>query len=103
MDESYRVEKVLEDSEAKVLNGITTVRHDVRTGRLFMGGESCGFLHKTITDRGQVRSMNSWFATRLLEIECMRQLNVDWFEGRVDVRTVGALSKGSEYRSPEAK
>ncbi|KAL1599815.1 hypothetical protein SLS60_007620 [Paraconiothyrium brasiliense] len=36
---SYQMEKVLEDSEAEILNGITTVRHDVRTGRLFMGGE----------------------------------------------------------------
>lgn len=35
----YRVEKVLEDKEGKVLNGVTTVRHDVKTGRLFMGGE----------------------------------------------------------------
>lgn len=35
----YQVDKVLEDREAKLLNGITTVRHDVKTGRLFMGGE----------------------------------------------------------------
>jgi hypothetical protein len=36
---TYKVEKVLEDSEAGILNGITAVRHDVKTGRLFMGGE----------------------------------------------------------------
>ncbi|KAF2676882.1 calcium-dependent phosphotriesterase [Lentithecium fluviatile CBS 122367] len=34
----YVVEKMLEDGEVKVLSGITTVRHDVKTGRLFMGG-----------------------------------------------------------------
>ncbi|KAK7181809.1 serum paraoxonase arylesterase [Paraphaeosphaeria sporulosa] len=33
----YELEKVLEDREAAVLNGITTVRHDAKTGRLFMG------------------------------------------------------------------
>lgn len=35
----YRVEKVVEDREAKVLSGSTTVRHDVKTGRLFIGGK----------------------------------------------------------------
>jgi hypothetical protein len=35
----YRVEKVLEDKEGKVVSGATTVRHDVKTGRLFIGGE----------------------------------------------------------------
>jgi hypothetical protein len=34
----YRVEKVVEDKEGKVLNGATTVRHDVKTGRLWIGG-----------------------------------------------------------------
>lgn len=33
----YRVEKVIEDKEGKVLNGATTVRHDAKTGRLFIG------------------------------------------------------------------
>ena len=36
----YRVEKVIEDRDSKVLAGATTVRHDVKTGRLFIGGES---------------------------------------------------------------
>lgn len=36
----YRVEKVIEDKESKVLAGATTVRHDAKTGRLFIGGES---------------------------------------------------------------
>ncbi|KAJ4364717.1 hypothetical protein N0V83_009314 [Neocucurbitaria cava] len=35
----YRVEKVIEDRESKVLAGATTVRHDAKTGRLFIGGE----------------------------------------------------------------
>jgi hypothetical protein len=35
----YVVEKVIEDREGKVINGATTVRHDVKTGRLFIGGE----------------------------------------------------------------
>lgn len=34
----YRVEKVLEDKDAKVLSGSTTVRHDVKTGNLWIGG-----------------------------------------------------------------
>jgi hypothetical protein len=36
----YKAEKVIEDREAKVVAGATTVQHDVKTGRLFMGGES---------------------------------------------------------------
>lgn len=36
----YRVEKVIEDKESKVLAGSTTVRHDAKTGRLFIGGKS---------------------------------------------------------------
>ena len=36
----YRVEKVIEDKDAKVLSGSTTVRHDVKTGRLFISGKS---------------------------------------------------------------
>jgi hypothetical protein len=35
----YRVEKVIEDKEGKIMSGATTVRHDVKTGRLFIGGE----------------------------------------------------------------
>lgn len=35
----YRVEKVLEDKEGKVLGASTTVRHDAKTGRLWIGGE----------------------------------------------------------------
>ena len=35
----YRVEKVIEDKDAKVLSGSTTVRHDVKTGRLFVSGK----------------------------------------------------------------
>ncbi|KAL6708082.1 hypothetical protein ACN47E_003516 [Coniothyrium glycines] len=33
----YRVEKVIEDKDSKVLAGATTVRHDAQTGRLFIG------------------------------------------------------------------
>lgn len=35
----YQVDKVLEDAESKVLSVATTVRHDVKTGRLFLGGK----------------------------------------------------------------
>lgn len=35
----YRVEKVIEDRDSKVLAGSTTVRHDAKTGRLFIGGK----------------------------------------------------------------
>ena len=38
--EGYEVVKVLEDGEGRVLGGVTSVRHDVRTGRLWMGGKS---------------------------------------------------------------
>jgi len=33
----YRIEKVIEDKESEVLAGSTTVRHDAKTGRLFIG------------------------------------------------------------------
>ena len=36
---TYKVDKILEDAETKVMSGITTVRTDVKTGRLFMGGK----------------------------------------------------------------
>lgn len=35
----YEVRKMVEDREAKVVSGATTVAHDVRTGRLFMSGK----------------------------------------------------------------
>jgi hypothetical protein len=35
----YTVDKTLEDGESKIVNGITTVRHDAKTGRLFMGSK----------------------------------------------------------------
>ncbi|KAL8747286.1 MAG: hypothetical protein Q9190_000830 [Brigantiaea leucoxantha] len=34
----YEVTKVLEDREASYINGATVARHDVKTGRLFIGG-----------------------------------------------------------------
>ena len=37
MPAAYRVDKLLEDDEGKIVSGVTTVRHDVKTGRLFMG------------------------------------------------------------------
>jgi hypothetical protein len=40
----YRVEKVLEDKEGRILSGATTVRHDVKTGRLFMGSATHPYL-----------------------------------------------------------
>lgn len=36
----YRIEKVIEDKVSKVLAGSTTVRHDAKTGRLFIGGKN---------------------------------------------------------------
>jgi hypothetical protein len=36
----YRVEKVVEDREGKIISGATTVRHDVKTGRLWIGSKS---------------------------------------------------------------
>ena len=35
----YKADKVVEDREAEVVSGASTVQHDVKTGRLFMGGE----------------------------------------------------------------
>ncbi|KAF1850774.1 calcium-dependent phosphotriesterase [Cucurbitaria berberidis CBS 394.84] len=40
----YRVEKVIEDRDAKVLSGATTIRHDVKTGRLFISAAVHPFL-----------------------------------------------------------
>jgi len=38
-DLSYKVDKVFEDAESKIMNGVTTVRHDVKTGRLFLASK----------------------------------------------------------------
>lgn len=40
----YEVTKVIEDKEAKVIDGATTVVHDVKSKRLFMGGAVAPFL-----------------------------------------------------------
>ncbi|KAK1907446.1 hypothetical protein P3342_005772 [Pyrenophora teres f. teres] len=40
----YSVEKVIEDAEGRVLSGSTTVRHDVKTGRLFVSAAVHPFL-----------------------------------------------------------
>ncbi|KAH3996503.1 hypothetical protein HBI56_137760 [Parastagonospora nodorum] len=40
----YRVEKVVEDKSGKVISGATSVRHDVKTGRLFIGAAIHPFL-----------------------------------------------------------
>lgn len=37
-ESGYETQKVVEDRDTKVLSGVTTARHDVKTGRLFMGG-----------------------------------------------------------------
>jgi hypothetical protein len=34
----YQTDKIIEDAETKVLSFATTVRHDAKTGRLFIGG-----------------------------------------------------------------
>lgn len=34
----FEVKKILEDGEVKNMQGATVVRHDAKTGRLFMGG-----------------------------------------------------------------
>ena len=40
----YEVKKVIEDKESKVINGATTVVHDVKTRRLFLGGAVAPYL-----------------------------------------------------------
>lgn len=35
----WKVEKMVEDKEAAILNAVTVARHDAKSGRLFMGGE----------------------------------------------------------------
>lgn len=34
----YEVGKILEDREARIMRGLTVAVHDVKTGRLFLGG-----------------------------------------------------------------
>lgn len=41
--DGYQVDKILEDGETKVFNGLTTARHDAKTGKLFLGGEYLSF------------------------------------------------------------
>ena len=43
-ESGYKTQKVVEDRDKIVLSGVTTARHDVKTGRLFMGGEHLNFL-----------------------------------------------------------
>jgi hypothetical protein len=43
-EDGYEVKKVLEDMEGRLVGGATVARHDVKTGRLFMGGELLLFL-----------------------------------------------------------
>lgn len=45
--EGYETVKVLEDREMKVLNQVSTIAHDVKTGRLFMGGVSPPFFFRS--------------------------------------------------------
>jgi hypothetical protein len=40
----YEVKKMLEDRESAVLNGATTVLHDIKTGKLFIGAASSPYL-----------------------------------------------------------
>lgn len=40
----YEVEKMVEDKEGQVISGATTVVHDVKTGRLFLGAAISPFL-----------------------------------------------------------
>ncbi|KAJ8112275.1 hypothetical protein OPT61_g5320 [Boeremia exigua] len=40
----YEVQKVIEDGEARVIDGATTVVHDVKSGKLFLGGAVVPFL-----------------------------------------------------------
>ena len=49
-DGEYEVKKILEDHEGRVMGGVTVARHDVRTGRLFMGGRLEIPIDKVSTD-----------------------------------------------------
>ncbi|KAF4629818.1 hypothetical protein G7Y89_g8324 [Cudoniella acicularis] len=42
--EGFVKEKIVEDGEMRVLSGVTTARHDVKTGRLFMGAAVSPYL-----------------------------------------------------------
>ncbi|KAF2492202.1 serum paraoxonase/arylesteras-like protein [Lophium mytilinum] len=42
--EGYRTEKIIEDRDKRVLSGVSVARHDVKTGRLFMGGPVTPYL-----------------------------------------------------------
>jgi len=50
--EGYKKVKVLEDREMEVLNQVSTVQHDVKTGRLFIGdGSSRSYLIDSLVHR----------------------------------------------------
>ena len=67
----YKVDKMLEDREMKVVSGITTVRHDVKTGRLFMGSKSsCDELLEELTDGMQVYWMLALWSANPDESSC---------------------------------
>jgi arylesterase / paraoxonase len=38
-EDTYQIETVIEDRDAKSLGGVTVVVHDAESGRLFLGGE----------------------------------------------------------------
>ena len=40
----YEVKKMVEDKEGRVIDGATTVVHDVRSGKLWIGGAAAPFL-----------------------------------------------------------
>ena len=40
----YEVKKILEDKAKKIMSGATIVQHDVKTGRLFIGGTNLSYL-----------------------------------------------------------
>jgi len=64
----YKVDKMLEDREMKVVSGITTVRHDVKTGRLFMGSKLFGHeLLEELADELQVYWMLTLWSANLDE------------------------------------
>ncbi|RFU26868.1 hypothetical protein B7463_g9462, partial [Scytalidium lignicola] len=60
----YEITKVLEDKHGKFLPSTTTAVHDVKTGRLFLGGIASPFI--TICDRsGYTSSDESTYLTQL--------------------------------------
>lgn len=62
----YVVDKVLEDGEAKVLSGVTTVTHDAKTGRLFLGGKWPPFVSTKKTRKNLTLTLLQLFAVRTL-------------------------------------